>query len=261
MNLNTRNKAHAFTLIELLVVISIIALLVALLLPALTHARSAARTVKCSSNQRQMAFGLISYTGDYDDWMVYPYRNFSNYTANGVTRSGLVPWYGSALAGEYVGNTHISSTAWPNQYQAPSTTAVICPEKLQQSNTRHRLDIGIGYNRGSRNFFNRYDQSWPDYLGRRQKTYSGFEYPSRTFLMMDVDSGTNQQNWMWSKYLPGGAGFPGEDNSASANRAVTSYRHSDVAVVAFADGHVATTKDATIDYTNKKLSPFAGYYR
>lgn len=62
-------KTIGFTLIELLVVIAIIVILIALLLPSLSNARDQARTVKCSSNTRQIMLAVQIYTQENDNYL------------------------------------------------------------------------------------------------------------------------------------------------------------------------------------------------
>lgn len=246
--LSRRPVRPGFTLVELLVVISIIALLLALLLPALKQARETARGMQCLSNHRQMLIGLIGYAADNDDWMPKGSKNYTDVTAHGITRpSAQIPWYGSYVAGQYFGNRHICSTAFPGQYQKPSTEAVYCPTSLVDGVKRHPLDIGIGYNHSPRNLFS----NGPKPLRR----YSWFEDPSRVFVLMDVESGPNQQNHLWRQFLQGGSvGWPTEDTTgAGANAGVTAYRHSGATSVGFADGHASATVDALADWKSRKL--------
>ena len=63
-NANSRS-GRGFTLMELLVVIAVIAILAALLLPALSRAKSSAKSAACKSNLRQQGLALIMYVDDY----------------------------------------------------------------------------------------------------------------------------------------------------------------------------------------------------
>lgn len=58
---------RGFTLIELLVVIAIISILASMLFPSFSRARESARRVDCSSNLRQIGFGITMYSSDYDE--------------------------------------------------------------------------------------------------------------------------------------------------------------------------------------------------
>ncbi len=67
-----------FTLIELLVVIAIIAILAALLLPALSKAKSSARSASCKGNLRQLGIALNMYVNDFKFYPVYNVDPFSS---------------------------------------------------------------------------------------------------------------------------------------------------------------------------------------
>ncbi|MGH7130832.1 MAG: type II secretion system protein [Phycisphaerales bacterium] len=74
-------KNRAFTLIELLVVIAIIALLVGILLPALAKARSSAKTLKCSTQVRNVVQACQVFANSNRDSYPLP----SNLDKNGTT--------------------------------------------------------------------------------------------------------------------------------------------------------------------------------
>ena len=82
----------AFTLIELLVVIAIIAILAAILFPVFAQAREAARTISCTSNEKQISLGILQYVQDYDETM--PISNYDVSPSDPNFKKADRPWDG-----------------------------------------------------------------------------------------------------------------------------------------------------------------------
>lgn len=105
-------RRAGFTLIELLVVIAVIAVLIAILLPALTHARSLARLVKCESNLRSQVQTVFAYAGDFREALPPRGLNWTRQEEDGQYHfSG---WSMARFLADYAGETFGAAEAlWP----------------------------------------------------------------------------------------------------------------------------------------------------
>jgi prepilin-type N-terminal cleavage/methylation domain-containing protein len=134
-------RPPGFTLVELLVVIAVIATLVGILLPALSRARTAARSAVCLSNHRQFGVAWAAYANDF---RTFPFGR-DPYSYNERFGWGGVDWY---PATGVVPGLNLVAERPINSYVAPESTI-----EFRCSVFKCPLDIGAhDWVSGSRNW-------------------------------------------------------------------------------------------------------------
>jgi len=110
------SNRRAFTLVELLITIAVIGVLIGLLLPALAHARHAARLTACEANLRSRGQAVQVYTGNEKDAMPPGLLNWNRRQEDGTFQTSLWP-LGRFLA-DYAGAPYIVDPDLP--FDVPS---------------------------------------------------------------------------------------------------------------------------------------------
>ncbi len=128
-----RNRYRSgFTLVELLVVIAIIGILIAMLLPAIQAARESARRANCSSNLRQLAIGVNTYSERNGEQLPPSHYNRHSWIALMWPVMDNVPQYAALrLQNSFDDNSNLNANAQTNAFTHARyrSDVLICPTR------------------------------------------------------------------------------------------------------------------------------------
>jgi prepilin-type N-terminal cleavage/methylation domain-containing protein len=129
---------RGFTLTELLIVIAIIAVLAALLLPAINLVRGMAKRAACSSNLRQLAAGIISYSTENEGRLP---RN--GLRSEIMSRSNWQNWIGYEVFPNYNTNLSPDASSYLEDNSALDARSALCPGTKSRSPVRTSWWSGV----------------------------------------------------------------------------------------------------------------------
>ncbi|MGF0038016.1 type II secretion system protein [Victivallis vadensis] len=176
---------NTFTLIELLVVIAIIAVLVAMLLPALNKARESGKSIRCTSNLKQLGVGMTSYAGDNNDFIPAAWESDAKFNYYWPVR--LTGWHCDApTRAEMVKNLTSGLYVSNKVFVCPSYTGKLV------------LD---GKSGGYELWTRHPNYAMQDY--QKAQKLVRFRYPSTQFLLTEIWKGTGARgipDFAWGVY-------------------------------------------------------------
>lgn len=233
---NIRNGRRArflyyrgFTLIELLVVIAVIAILTAVLLPVFAQAKNSAKQAQCLSNLKQICAAWQMYANENNERACpsYYYSEDEDYIYSWdfiIVDTQGIKQSSPGLLSPYTRSGAINS----------------CPAFAGQK--WDRPYTGYAYNAS-------YIGGDPYNTGRRLKVpcmLGQIRKPSQTAVFADGGYGNPVQAQNYLRAPSDSTNFPG---------GTVNFRHNGSASVAYADGHVRSTKDK---YLSSPYSPDCG---
>ena len=172
-----RRPGAAFTLVELLVVVAIIAVLASLLLPAIMHARYAARRVRCAMNLKSVGMSAIVYANDFDGEFP-PHKDNSSSWPWGFSDWGMQK---SNFYRDYLSRKEVFFCPEDLANGRNSEASRCYPHFPSKSPDAWRVDISYNY------FYGR-DAWHPEKANKRQGEISldDVTEPSRSTILADV---------------------------------------------------------------------------
>jgi prepilin-type processing-associated H-X9-DG protein/prepilin-type N-terminal cleavage/methylation domain-containing protein len=210
----------SFTLIELLVVIAIIAVLASMLLPALSNARSKAKSIQCASNLKHCILGMTMYAGDFEE--TYPWTRRTTSVA-----VDQYSWHQVLTANQYL----------PADPDKPRPPFASCPAVLYNtiSYIRSYGCRSVGQDarkciriRGNQILLSR----WPDSNSFSIADVFNDGFRAENLILLGDSCQTNQTKDTEHCVLD-------QNNYQNAATALPAIRHGKSGNFAFVDGHVA----------------------
>jgi prepilin-type processing-associated H-X9-DG protein/prepilin-type N-terminal cleavage/methylation domain-containing protein len=224
-------KQTVFTLIELLVVIAIIAILASMLLPALNKAREKARSISCTSNEKQIGNAFLMYAGDHDDFIA-PQRSPFAGNVNGDEWRYNWAW----KLGLYLAPKAIRNSAG---YKATEIPVYIChADKNNIVASSGNYPTNYGYNRRMGSIGT---SAWQGPINKENswKRLTRFAQASKVLVLTDCLTNTNIINGYGAQVVNSYPTISDTYSATQKKNKIDMFRHGGkFANVLYADGHV-----------------------